>query len=105
MCCLLDYARSYLVAMVTLIAVTAGVLQPSLAADPATEPPAAGEAGFYDPGAIHGVYLPIDRKLARGLSRVRERIGAGEYTEAVAFLGDVLTSRLLRWDSLGLRPA
>ena len=92
MCCLLDCARSYLVAMVTLIAVTAGVPQLSLAADPATEPPAAGEAGFYDPGAIHGVYLPIDRKLARGLSRVRERIGAGEYTEAVAFLGDVLTS-------------
>ena len=30
--------------------------------------------------------------MARGLSRVRERIGAGEYTEAVAFLGDVLPS-------------
>ncbi len=93
MCHLLDRARSWLVVMVTCLLVAAtGWSHLAMAAGPVVEPPNADQPGFYDPGAIHGVYLPIDRKLARGLSRVRERIEAGKYTEAVSFLGDVLTS-------------
>jgi outer membrane protein assembly factor BamB len=38
----------------------------------------------------YGVYLPTDRTLSRGVSRARERLQAGEYNEALAFLQQLL---------------
>jgi len=38
----------------------------------------------------YGVYVPTDRRLSRGVTRARERLQAGEYNEALAFLQQLL---------------
>lgn len=38
----------------------------------------------------YGVYVPTDRTLSRGVARAQERLDAGEYNEALAFLQQLL---------------
>lgn len=74
---------------------------PAVAQGPAAQGPAIEQqdSETQDPetqtaeeiAAIHGIYLPTDRQLTRGFRQARQRIEAGEYTEAVAFLQEVLT--------------
>ncbi len=43
-----------------------------------------------DHESLDGVILPFDRNLSRGMQHARQRIAAGEYTQAIHFLDEVL---------------
>lgn len=45
---------------------------------------------FADAENYNGVFLPSDRTLSRGIQRARERIAAGEFSQAIRFLDDIL---------------
>ncbi len=43
-----------------------------------------------EPDPLAGVYLPSDRAISRAIGRVRERLAAGEFHEALTFLQGIL---------------
>jgi outer membrane protein assembly factor BamB len=49
--------------------------------------------GAFAQQAMSGIDLPSDRTMARGIERAKDRISAGEFSQAIRFLDEVLAGK------------